>query len=502
MKQIINPFLPISNFLADAEPHVFGDRVYVYGSHDRANGTTYCELPYEFFSAPVEDLGDWTSKGVNFRVEQEPLSKDTDRHQLYASDCVRGNDGRYYLYYELGGKAGVGGYHGPIGVAVSDSPDGKFEFLGHLKNPDGTPFDGGYVQFDPGVINDDGVIRIYYGTYYPFDTLPRFMRPTMNRVQCGMFNKTSSYMKEHNNDITGPVTCELADDMLTVIKGPTRIIDVHDHNSPFKTWMDVFPKDGIYMKGHGFFEASSIRKINGLYYFIYSSMVNHELCYATSKYPDRDFTYGGVIISNGDIGYKGRNAKDRVNVTGNIHGSIENINGQWYVFYHRHSHYSDYSRFLCAEKIEILEDGSIPQVEVTTSGLNGKDLSGVGKYPAGIACNLTNGRMPHNCNRQQKPKFPTIYLENDEFIIKNADKGTYARYKYFDLSKTAEIKLQVKGKGVFEVHTGLIKTDPKTINSKEVIEVSFNIKGNIHDTLEFYISKGKLDIISFELLGE
>ena len=47
------------------------------------------------------------------------------------------------------------------------------------------------------------------------------------------------------------------------------------------------------------------KKIGDTYYYIFSSQVNHELCYATSKYPDRDFTYRGVIISNGDIGYGG-----------------------------------------------------------------------------------------------------------------------------------------------------------------------------------------------------
>ena len=38
MKQIFNPYLPLNEYIPDGEPHVFGDRVYVYGSHDKENG--------------------------------------------------------------------------------------------------------------------------------------------------------------------------------------------------------------------------------------------------------------------------------------------------------------------------------------------------------------------------------------------------------------------------------------------------------------------------------
>ena len=41
---------------------------------------------------------------------------------------------------------------------------------------------------------------------------------------------------------------------------------------------------------------------------------------------------------------KGRRNEDRNNMTGNNHGSLECINGQWYIFYHRHTHKSTFSR--------------------------------------------------------------------------------------------------------------------------------------------------------------
>ena len=33
-KQAVNPYMPSWEYVPDAEPHVVGDRVYVYGSHD------------------------------------------------------------------------------------------------------------------------------------------------------------------------------------------------------------------------------------------------------------------------------------------------------------------------------------------------------------------------------------------------------------------------------------------------------------------------------------
>ena len=74
----------------------------------------------------------------------------------------------------------------------------------------------------------------------------------------------------------------------------------------------------------GFFEACSPRKVGDTYYLIYSPRIGSRLTYATSKSPTGPFTYRGYIVDNG-VDYPG----------GNNHGSICNINGQWYIFYHR-----------------------------------------------------------------------------------------------------------------------------------------------------------------------
>ena len=85
---------------------------------------------------------------------------------------------------------------------------------------------------------------------------------------------------------------------------------------------------GTGFEGHGFFEASSIRKVGSKYYFVYSSHKSHELCYATSDRPDSGFVYGGTIVSNGDIGLNGRTQP--VNTLGNNHGGMVQANGEWY----------------------------------------------------------------------------------------------------------------------------------------------------------------------------
>lgn len=99
------------------EPHVFGDRVYIFGSHDKQDGNSFCEEDYVGWSASINDLGNWRCEGVIYKKEQDPIngaSYDKEipayddamdaegmLHNLYAPDVAQGLDGRYYLYYAL-----------------------------------------------------------------------------------------------------------------------------------------------------------------------------------------------------------------------------------------------------------------------------------------------------------------------------------------------------------------------------------------------------------------
>ncbi len=484
--QAVNPFLPLGNYIPDAEPHVFGDRIYLFGSHDQEGGDTYCMLDYEFWSAPVNDLGNWTSRGISFSASQDPLSAETNRPYLYAPDVCQGPDGRFYLYYCLSGKKGQGGYHGPIGVAVCDTPDGKYEFYGHVRYPDGR-LCRDFVPFDPAVINDDGVIRLYYGARYPFDSLPKILQPVMGIVQAAMFKKS---LKEMQRGVMGAVHCTLKPDMLTIAEPPKPIFPKSLRGTPMECKMCIPPKNGQFMAGHGFFEGASIRKIGDTYFFIYSSANNHELCYCASKYPDRDYTYGGVILSTGDVGYQGRKPADRVNNTGTTHGSIEKIGDDWYIFYHRLTHGNDYSRQACAEKIKILPDGRIPQVEVTSCGLNSGDLSGLGTYHATICCQLTNGKMPHNSNGAHTG-IPIITHGGETRFVQGMTAGTRAVYKYFDLSRTRQLTITARGAGTLLVHgQGEVR-----IAASAWTGYPIPITGRAHTALTLEVLSGKLDLL-------
>lgn len=490
-KQSYNPYLPLSTYIPDGEPHVFDGRIYLFGSHDKEDGDTFCMLDYEVWSAPVDDLGNWTCHGISYRAAQDPSHNERYKY-MYAPDVVKGNDGRYYLYYAMAG----GIFTGPIHVAVSERPEGPYDYYGEVQTSDGKVFERN-ITFDPGVINDDGTIRLYYGwalaspqTAGISQAKRKLMSPMLHALEMKMFDKTKEQIRREKEGLQGAFTVELGDDMLTVLTEPKKILP------------GQLDATGTEFAGHAFFEASSIRKIADTYYFIYSSEVNHELCYATSRYPDRDFSYGGVIISNGDIGMNGRKEKDRLAITGNNHGSIECINGKWYIFYHRHTHKTCYSRQGCAEPIEITPDGRIAQVEMTSSGLNGKPLTAEGVYPAAICCNLTNGRMPHISQDGTKEDIPYITQGDNGQYVSGITDDTKVVYKYFDFMGKTYLRIQYRlfGNGSFIVFLDDVKKGEVLLQSNnewKEAQISFEAEGKHAFTLVFK-GEGRAELLEFE----
>lgn len=439
MKQVYNPFLPLNEYIPDGEPHVFNDRVYLFGSHDKEGGTTFCELDYVSYSADVKDLTDWKFEGVIYSSAKDPHSREIfrdcgERKYLYAPDVVQGIDGRFYLYYCLSAKGG-GAFNGPISVAVCDTPAGEYEYYGDVKYSDGRIITR-FIPFDPAVLNDDGKIFLYYGfSHQGIPTYNLIKNYFINRKMAKKYNKTLQEIRSEPDSINGANVVELESDMLTVKNEPKRLIpsETNAHGTDFE--------------GYGFFEASSIRKIKDIYYFVYSTYNHHELAYATSIYPDKNFKYGGVIISNGDVGYNSRTFQKRLCQTGNNHGGIECIDGQWYVFFHRHTHMSSYSRQACAQKIDIQEDGFIPQVEITSCGLNGKPLKTEGEYPAVIACNLTDWNIPHVLIGNSYINKPQIANHGEERFIQSIGNGTLVGFKYFNFLGKTQLTVRTRGSG-------------------------------------------------------
>ena len=289
--QAFNPYLPEWEYIPDGEPYVFGDRVYVYGSHDKFNGFLFCLKDYVCWSAPVNDLSHWTCSGVIYKKNQDPMNR-LGLRILFAPDAAKGPDGRYYLYYAFD-------FLGVMGVAVCDTPDGQYQFYGHVHYPDGTVWGrkkGDEFPFDPGVlVDDDGRVWLYSGFETPIPAaLSRF--------------------RGHKN--TGGVVMELEQDMATIKDGPKVIFPTRFHHPPAD------------FKGHEFFEASSIRKIDGKYVFVYSSTNNHELCYAASDRPDGGFRFGGTLVDQGDLYLRGNSDESRAaNYLGNTHGGM--VEGGW-----------------------------------------------------------------------------------------------------------------------------------------------------------------------------
>ncbi|MFE3105089.1 family 43 glycosylhydrolase [Nocardia tengchongensis] len=421
--QVFNPYLPSWEYIPDAEPRVFGDRLYVYGSHDRFGGTEYCQNNYVGWSAPLANLSQWTCHGVVYSKTQDPANE-RGRRELWAPDVVQGGDGRYYLFYCLSN-------HPRVSIAVSDCPAGPFEFFTHLRSAAGGLLgasSGDVFPFDPAVlVDDDGRVFLYIG-FAP--VARRLRRPAML----------------HGLLQDGAYVFELEPDMRTVKTGPRLIIPRAGHSA------------GSGFEGHEFYEAASIRKIDDRYYFVYSSINGDELCYATSDSPDGGFSFEGTLVSNGDIGFEGRIRRDAVNYTANNHGGLAQIDGRWYVFYHRHTNRCQVSRQGCAEPIELGPDGRFTQVEMSSGGLHSGPLPGNGTYRSHIACVL-RGRDGAKPTPFRRSRFSGLSREpfltqtggdregaGDQYIANMRD-GAVAGFKYFDISEPTTLTLETRGSG-------------------------------------------------------
>lgn len=415
-----NPFLPLWEYIPDGEPYVFEDpdnpgkfRVYIYGSHD-SRKTEYCGLEQVVWSALVDSLTNWRYDGVIFEsklnADGKPLNDGGIGDVLFAPDVaeVVAPDGTktYYLYpnNQAGGRNGM--------IARASRPDGPFTVSNwSQENPDVTD---GIFRFDPGVlVDDDGRVYGYWGFEKSFAA--EIDPATMATVKPG---------------------CKIVEDMI-----PAR-----DQDKVFR-----------------FFEASSMRKIKDKYVFIYSRWSNdgdfglpasnYTLAYAYSDNPLGPFTYGGTIIDG-----RGRDTDADGNIIptatpyGNTHGSIIEINGKWYVFYHRQCGTNEYARQAMVAPIEVTVDEGkggkvvISEAEYTSEGFETEGLNPLKRYPAGIACYYTGpSKVGHSypdflfTGSYVKPcygdsdrfKKPYDLSENTAPVVNNTA-GSIVGYKYFN----------------------------------------------------------------------
>ena len=427
IKTVGNPYLPMWEHIPDGEPYVFDDpdnsgkqRVYIYGSHDNLK-TEYCGRDQVVWSAATDDLNHWRYDGVILVVDKngngEPFDSAKTADVLYAPDVAVATaaDGTktYYLYPndQAGGRNGL--------IAKSSRPDGPFEVCNWSKD-DPNKSDG-VLQFDPAVfVDDDGRVYGYWG----------FQR---------------SYAAELD-----PAT------MATVKPG----------TKPVEDMVSGRDQAGVFR----FFEASSIRKIKDKYVFIYSRWTkdgefglpdtNYTLAYAYSDHPLGPWTYGGTIIDG-----RGRETDEQGKaiasgtVTGNTHGSICEINGQWYVFYHRQTGLNEYARQAMVAPIEVkVEEGAGGKVEISEGEYNSEGFSLGGldpleRHSAGIACWYTGPKVaehnwPNNTfygsyveasyGTETNNDAPYDLANNTNHVVNNTD-GSIVGYKYFNFDATQDM---------------------------------------------------------------
>lgn len=493
-RQAYNPYLPEYEYVPDGEPHLFEGRVYIYGSHDEAFGSRYCQRDYVTWSAPEDDLSDWRYEGVIYTKTQDPSNSD-GKMDLWAPDVCRGADGRYYLYYCFS-------FYHEIGVAVSDSPAGPFSFYGHVRYPDSIR-EGAvlreFMPFDPAVLNDDGRIYLYYG-FAPAEEkemkIPDPDEMDLPEEEKAKFREIAEVMRQNPFGEYGMVA-ELESDMVTLKEVPRELIPGGHHTK------------GTGFEGHGFFEASSIRKVDDMYYFVYSSHKSHELCYATSRYPDRDFEYGGILVSNGDIGIDGNNTP--TNVLGNNHGGMVEADGQWYIFYHRQTNGTECSRQGCAEKIKIEPDGKIRQAEITSCGLNDGPLAGEGTYPAYIACHITDpttqSRIDYSNPVMKTQTRVTSTADGKKQYITDITDGSRLGYKYFRCEGVREITAEIRGEFRGTVRVCTDKNGEKTAgeaeldcSGNETVHIPVKFEDGVNAVYFFFTGTGKCDMTEFTFI--
>ena len=321
-----NPYLPLWEHVPDGEPRVFEDpdnpgkfRAYIIGSHDVAF-TQYCGPDIRMWSAPVEDLSQWRDEGSIFTYY---VNGQWDT--MFAPDLVEVKDrvtGKktYWLYPHSRGWQRV------AMVCRGDRPNGPFTPVN--LTADGTKcVPGSIIDFDPSVFVEnitnkkdkdyDKGFRAY--VFYGFQH-----STAVELDQNTMFSKREG---------TEPI-----DPFIPASSADGRLLD--KAGSEYKALYE-----GQNPLDFNFFEASSIRQVGNKYVMVFSGYsgkeyglgnTNSALRYAFGDSPLGPWRSGGVLVdSRGVVTNEDGSHLITTNAAHNTHGSLQEINGQWYVFYHR-----------------------------------------------------------------------------------------------------------------------------------------------------------------------
>jgi hypothetical protein len=441
-QSIGNPYLPLWEHVPDGEPRVFEDpdnpgkyRAYIIGSHD-VRFTSYCAADIRIWSAPVDNLGSWRDEGPVFTY-----TIDGQWDVMYAPDLVeiKRKDGKkdYYLFPHSRGQ------NREAMVAKGSRPDGPFTPV-NLTADGKRTVPGSILGFDP-------AIYIEYVT----DTKDPDYEIGFRAYAYWGFQKSSAAQLDQNTMYSLRPGTKIIENFLPASSryGVPR--------APAGTeFPQIYP--GQDLGSFNFFEASSIRKVGNKYVSIYSGYSgpeygvgssNSTLRYVVGDSPIGPWITGGVLVdSRAPVLNKDGSAIVTSNAGHNTHGSLQEINGQWYVFYHRPPRGFGYARQAMVDAVTIswdekpvsqggtvrinmfdpYSDSKMSTVkdsqgkeykgaEVTSEGFHIYGLNPYQYYSAGYACYLSDNSMQQDSWDMWDNNMPITKVKNNAII----------GYKYF-----------------------------------------------------------------------
>jgi len=457
-----NPYLPLWEHLPDGEPRVFEDpdqpgkyRAYIIGSHD-VTYTAYCGPDIRMWSAPVEDLSQWRDEGPIFKWF---VSGQWDT--MYAPDLVCTTDratGKktYWLYPHSRGWRRT-----PM-VCKGDRPNGPFTPVNLTE--DGTQcLPGSLIDFDPSVFIENITNKKDkdYDKGYRAYVFYGFQHSTAVEL-----DQNTMYSKREGTEPIDPFIPASSADGRLLDRAGSEYKALYEGQNPLD---------------FNFFEASSIRQVGNKYVMVFSGYsgkeyglgnTNSALRYAYGDSPLGPWRSGGVLVdSRGVVVGEDGGKLITTNAGHNTHGSLQEINGQWYVFYHRPPRGFGNARQAMVAPVKIVWDkkpvakGGVVKItgydpfvkgnewtakasdgneytgaEVTSEGFQIFGLPPYAYYSAGIACYMYGP----NANNWMQDNHD---VWNNSMDLAGIQNGGIVGFKYFGFGGLAQ---DTKGCKAFE----------------------------------------------------
>jgi len=399
------------------------------------------------WSAPIEDLTSWRDEGAIFTY---PMDGKWD--VMYAPDIVevKRKDGKkeYYLFPHSRGE------HREAMVVKGDRPNGPFKPVNLTADGQRT-LPGSILGFDPAVyieyVTDpkDPDFDIGFRAYGFWG---------FQRSMAAQLDQKTMYSLRPGTEVIN-----------YLLPASARYGELRDPKGT--TYPNIFAGEDL--GTFNFFEASSIRKVGNKFVTVYSgysgpeygvSSSNSTLRYAVADSPLGPWKSGGVLVdSRAPVVNRDGSGIETSNAGHNTHGSIELINGQWYVFYHRPPRGFGFARQAVVEPIKVqwdeksVKEGGMVSIRafnpfqesLTTKDKNGKEYKGAEVtsegfhfygldpyryYSAGYACYLSDISLQQDSWDVWDNHMPVTNMKN----------GNIVGFKYFGFGGLDQDKFGLK----------------------------------------------------------